>query len=569
MGNGFGSLYIGASGLQNAQYALNTTANNLANVNTTGYVRQQVRFADKTYNKLKDPNKNVNMQQYGLGVSIGDVVHARDIFLDKSYRQENGRKGFYTSFYEITDYVQDLFQELNGEQFKQSVSDLHQAFQELEPNMDNSTKQNLVLEKADLLLSRTKSLYDDMKSYQSNINEQIKDDVDRVNKIGNRIYELNLQIQKVEAGGQETAMTLRDERDNLLDELGGYGSVSIKEDATGFTYVDFESTPFIDDNKCYNIGLQEDKETGFYTPYWTQLSDVDKQQYVRVFKKNEVISTDLNTDVGSIKAKLLARGDGYGTYQDLESEEAYDRISGCTMMETEAQVSALLHNIVTKINDAYCPNKTVDTDVTYTDADGNQVSLKGKKVLDAANCAVGEDGQLPPRELFTRVGMDRYTKVTGDDGNTYYVYNEEDENDPTTLYSLNNISINKELRKQITLMPYKNQNGTDYPLGEKLMSLWNDKEMTLNPYDKKPCTFEGYYDKLIGQIGNDGSTFQSASETLTGALSSIDNQRQQTMGVSSDEELTHMIKFQSAYNASSCFMTVISQMTELIVTGLK
>lgn len=569
MGNGFGSLYIGASGLQNAQYALNTTANNLANVNTTGYVRQQVRFADKNYNKLKDPNKNVNMQQYGLGVSIGDVVHARDIFLDKSYRQENGRKGFYTSFYEITDYVQDLFQELNGEQFKQSVSDLHQAFQELEPNMDNSTKQNLVLEKADLLLSRTKSLYDDMKSYQSNINEQIKDDVDRVNKIGNRIYELNLQIQKVEAGGQETAMTLRDERDNLLDELGGYGSVSIKEDATGFTYVDFESTPFIDDNKCYNIGLQEDKETGFYTPYWTQLSDVDKQQYVRVFKKNEVISTDLNTDVGSIKAKLLARGDGYGTYQDLESEEAYDRISGCTMMETEAQVSALLHNIVTKINDAYCPNKTVDTDVTYTDADGNQVSLKGKKVLDAANCAVGEDGQLPPRELFTRVGMDRYTKVTGDDGNTYYVYNEEDENDSTTLYSLNNISINKELRKQITLMPYKNQNGTDYPLGEKLMSLWNDKEMTLNPYDKKPCTFEGYYDKLIGQIGNDGNTFQSASETLTGALSSIDNQRQQTMGVSSDEELTHMIKFQSAYNASSRFMTVISQMTELIVTGLK
>ena len=569
MGNGFGSLYIGASGLQNAQYALNTTANNLANVNTTGYVRQQVRFADKTYNKLKDPNKNVNMQQYGLGVSIGDVVHARDIFLDKSYRQENGRKGFYTSFYEITDYVQDLFQELNGEQFKQSVSDLHQAFQELEPNMDNSTQQNLVLEKADLLLSRTKSLYDDMKSYQSNINEQIKDDVDRVNKIGNRIYELNLQIQKVEAGGQETAMTLRDERDNLLDELGGYGSVSIKEDATGFTYVDFESTPFIDDNKCYNIGLQEDKETGFYTPYLTQLSDVDKQQYVRVFKKNEVISTDLNTDVGSIKAKLLARGDGYGTYQDLESEEAYDRISGCTMMETEAQVSALLHNIVTKINDAYCPNKTVDTDVTYTDADGNQVSLKGKKVLDAANCAVGEDGQLPPRELFTRVGMDRYTKVTGDDGNTYYVYNEEDENDSTTLYSLNNISINKELRKQITLMPYKNQNGTDYPLGEKLMSLWNDKEMTLNPYDKKPCTFEGYYDKLIGQIGNDGNTFQSASETLTGALSSIDNQRQQTMGVSSDEELTHMIKFQSAYNASSRFMTVISQMTELIVTGLK
>ena len=39
MANGFGSLYIGASGFQNA---LNTTSNNLANVNTKGYVRQQV-----------------------------------------------------------------------------------------------------------------------------------------------------------------------------------------------------------------------------------------------------------------------------------------------------------------------------------------------------------------------------------------------------------------------------------------------------------------------------------------------------------------------------------------------
>ena len=42
MANGMGSLYIGSSGLRTSQNALNTTANNLANVDTTGYVRQQV-----------------------------------------------------------------------------------------------------------------------------------------------------------------------------------------------------------------------------------------------------------------------------------------------------------------------------------------------------------------------------------------------------------------------------------------------------------------------------------------------------------------------------------------------
>ena len=48
MANGFGSFYVGNSGLINAQNALNTTANNMANVNTTGYVRQQVRFSEWT-----------------------------------------------------------------------------------------------------------------------------------------------------------------------------------------------------------------------------------------------------------------------------------------------------------------------------------------------------------------------------------------------------------------------------------------------------------------------------------------------------------------------------------------
>ena len=63
--------------------------------------------------------------------------------------------------------------------------------------------------------------------------------------------------------------------------------------------------------------------------------------------------------------------------------------------------------------------------------------------------------------------------------------------------------------------------------------------------------------------------YSASTDTLTATVSSIDNQRNQIIGVSSDEELTNMIKFQSAYNAASRYITVISEMTELIVTGLK
>lgn len=567
MANGFGSLYVGASGLQNAQNAINTTANNLANVDTKGYVRQQVRYADKNYTILKDSRANVNMQQSGLGVSIGDVVHARDIFLDKTYRQETGRMSFYSARYETAAYVEDLMQELNGQQFKQSVSDLWQAFQEVSTKPADSTKQNLVLQKADLLVSRTQKLYSDLQNYQSNINDQIKDDVDRVNTIGNRIYELNLQIQRVEAGGTETAMTLRDERDSLLDELGNYGRIEVTEDATGFTYVDMEGVRFVDENRCYNMGLKAADGTGFYTPYWPQQSDVEKGQYVPVFRLSGEISSEMNTDIGSIKSKLLVRGDAYGRREDMASEKSYGNIEGCTLMEVQAELDVLFSDIVRSMNDIYCPN--TETTSAFTSTDGVTYPA-GTKILDEENCARGVDGEIPPRELFTRIGIDRYTKVTGKDGKTYYVYNEEDPDVSSTRYAIGTITVNSDLKRQITLMPaYKKDGSVDYEMGAKLAAAWEVKDMKLNPYDQKPCTFEEYYDKMVDQLGIEGNTYKSVTETLSGAVSSVDSKRQQVSGVSSDEELSNMIKFQSAYNAASRFMNVISEMTETIVTGLK
>ncbi len=567
MANGFGSLYVGASGLQNAQNAINTTANNLANVDTKGYVRQQVRYADKNYTILKDSRANVNMQQSGLGVSNGDVVHARDIFLDKTYRQETGRMSFYSARYETATYVEDLMQELNGQQFKQSVSDLWQAFQEVSTKPADSTNQNLVLQKADLLVSRTQKLYSDLQNYQSNINDQIKDDVDRVNTIGNRIYELNLQIQRVEAGGTETAMTLRDERDSLLDELGNYGRIEVTEDATGFTYVDMEGVRFVDENRCYNMGLKAADGTGFYTPYWPQQSDVEKGQYVPVFRLSGEISSEMNTDIGSIKSKLLVRGDAYGRREDMASEKSYGNIEGCTLMEVQAELDVLFSNIVRSMNDIYCPN--TETTSAFTSTDGVTYPA-GTKILDEENCARGVDGELPPRELFTRIGIDRYTKVTGKDGKTYYVYNEEDPDVSSTRYAIGTITVNSDLKRQITLMPaYKKDGSVDYEMGAKLAAAWEVKDMKLNPYDQKPCTFEEFYDKMVDQLGIEGNTYKSVTETLSGAVSSVDSKRQQVSGVSSDEELSNMIKFQSAYNAASRFMNVISEMTETIVTGLK
>lgn len=570
MANGFGSFYIGNSGLQSAQNALNTTANNLANVDTKGYVREQVRFADKNYMMNVQPTAFTNAQQSGLGVSIGDVMHARDIFLDKAYRQESGREAFYANCYETATYVEDLFQELAGQEFKESISDLWQAFQEYSKDPSNSTNQNFVLEKGELLLSRTTNLYKDLQSYQANINEQIKEDVERLNEIGNRIYEINLAIQRTESNGVETAMTLRDERDLLLDELGSLAKIEIKEDATGFVFVDMENVAFVDEACCHNMDLKYDKGTGFVTPYWPHLSNIPAEDYYISFDIDTELSTELNNDIGSIKSKLKMRGDTYGRYDDMKPEN-YGNIEDCTVMETEAEIDYLINKMVNAINDLFCPNTEASNlnvaPGTYQDAKGNAVVVDANTLmLDTNNCDYGVDHAMP-EELFVRVGCDRYTTIYNTDGTVAgYVYNEEDPANTDKQYAIGSVSVNSKLVKQITLMPaYAADGKVDYTLSEKLKGVWDEQMMTISPEDTVPCTFAGYYDKIISRLGTNGSVYHAASDTLTNTVYSIDNMRQQISGVSSDEELSNMVKYQSAYNAASRYITVISQMTELIV----
>jgi flagellar hook-associated protein 1 FlgK len=264
------------------------------------------------------------------------------------------------------------------------------------------------------------------------------------------------------------------------------------------------------------------------------------------------------------------RGDGYGVYTDLLTPNAYGNVQDEVVMETQAQVDLLLHEIVTAVNDAMCPNTdyTVQNDVY--DANGNLLFEAGQtiQILDEANCARGEDGSLPPQEIFVRQGKERYTTYEID-GETYYVYNPEDPKDSNSIYRLGNLQINDNLKKIVTMFPAYSANGAvDFKMAERLVDIWEVQGMHINPTDQYPCTFQDFYDKMVSKLGTDGNVYKSSVDTLTTTTASIENSRQQIMGVSSDEELGKLIKYQSAYNASSRYMTVISQMTELIVTGL-
>ena len=94
------------------------------------------------------------------------------------------------------------------------------------------------------------------------------------------------------------------------------------------------------------------------------------------------------------------------------------------------------------------------------------------------------------------------------------------------------------------------------------------KIYTLNPNVETPLNFTDYYKNLVAQIANTGSVFRGIQDSQTVATDALMYAREQVVGVSSDEELTNMIRYQNAYNASSRYINVISEMLEHILTTL-
>ncbi len=572
-----GSLYIGASGLQTSQNALNTTAHNLSNVDTKGYTRQQVQQSDRRYTTLSRTDSAISYQQYGLGVVYSRAKQVRDIFLDKTYRRESGRSMFYKVSTEVMEEVEGQLGELNGEAFQTNMTDFWTAIEELSKDPASSVTQGLLVQRASEFIERAHDIYSGLSSYQNNLNIQIKNQVDKINKYGNQIIALNDQIRAIECGGIEHANDLRDVRNRILDELAELTNMSCEEDRTGCVSVKIEGVDFVKGNSCYEIGMKVDETTGFYTPFWPQnASYVVKADGTReynidgaeVFDLTIEVSSDLGTDVGGLKAMLLARGDHRADYTDIAKD--YDSVSQSVVMNIQAEFDQMIHNVVSKINSILADAAgVVKGDLTLDD---------GTKLEGVRYCEVKEEGYLrnddgSPIQLFAKIATDGYYKVeaTDADGNKaeYWVYKEENMKEGDSLYTIANLQIDPGLMQKPSKLGFRLPDGSeDNAIVEALKYAFTEEAYTLNPNVLKKTNFIDYYDDLVAQVANSGYMFRSIYENQTTTVESTYNAREQVIGVCTDEELSNMIKFQNAYNASSRYINVVSEMIEHIINTL-
>ena len=542
MANGMGGLFVGVSGLQSAQNAINTTSHNISNVNTTGYTRQQVVFNDSSYHNIGQ--NAVKTLQSGIGVDVQEVRRCRDEFLDNSYRQELGRMGFYDSQYEVYTEIETQFGEMQGVKFQEIIDDFKGAINELALNPTSNVARSAVVQSAVAFIDRANEIHNSLKKYQSTLNTKIDNMVDRVNELGDKIREYNIKITKIETDG-ERANDLRDARDSALDELGGLVKINYKEDAKGAVDVTVENTPFLVSNNLFPMSTQVIPGTELVTPVWGFLDNKE------VFALNVDISTDKNNDIGEMKGLLLARGGELPNYTALEDADYYKQvIEPSAIMKTIASFDNLIHNIVTDVNDVLCPEKD------------------GKLDMDATSYGMDE-GRSVGIELFSRNFTDRYIEIRNAEGELEYIRNDKNYFGSESLYTLENISVNPKVLENYARIPLTNKNGEEsFEKAEQLLDLWKKQDMVLNPLAGNKETYSSYYNSMIYDIANTGQVMNNMARSEESMAQSLDNRRQEIAGVSSDEELTNLIKFQNAYNASSRYITVVSEMLEHLIERL-
>ncbi len=615
----FGDLSVGTSGLKAGQYGLNVVAHNLANVDTEGYVRQQMVYDSSPY--LLIGQTSVSPMQVGLGVDPAQVRQVRDVFLDKAYRQEAGRQGYYEAQRDAVSEIENLFGELQGVAFQDTLKDFWVSLQELSKEPDSRVAQATFIETGINFIERSDKIYKQLKEFQLNLNTNIREKITRINEIGDRIFDLNRKIVFYESSEVENANDYRDERNHLLDELATMVKIDYKEQVDGRVTIAIEGSTFLTDDFCYHmdyltiaqyrekqgIELPLDEAADILIPVWPHLGGAE------VFDWSQVPSTPANSDIGTLKGCLQARGTRIGKYTDIPlepkvedytdddgdlDEEAYKlaldiyeeatkdynlNIESSIMMRTQAQFDQLVHGVVTIINDTLCPDKvvtiaagttiTLDDGSTYTYEDDTKI-----RIFDEENAPVGVDEfSTPGEELFSRKTVRRYMDpqdITLSDGTVLEnvrIYNSENADDNYSLYTLGEIEVNAEIVENKSKLPVISANGTgDYDMDmiKKLLSRWQEPFATLSPNALTYNNVTNYYTQFIGEIATKGDEFNILAENQECMTNAVNDRRLAKTAVSSDEELTYLIRYQHAYNASARYIGVVDEMLEHLIAKL-
>lgn len=630
MASTFLGLNISYSGLVASNAALNSTANNIANIETKGYSRQEVKQTAAEAMRCFQ-----NYGCIGAGVDTLGVERIRDIFYDEKFWSNNSKLGeadkkqYYAAL--IEDYLRDQrgTDEVKG--FTTMFSEYQSKMSSLATNTSNDNFALDFIGAADNLSEYFNILYNNFQKMQTDVNDEIKIDINQINNYAQQIATLTKQINTIEIGGLGTvANELRDKRDLIIDQLSALIDVECKEtevlDANGnsigatnyvvkisggevlvdsYRYRQLECIPRANWQKVN----QNDAE-GLYDVYWTdtkqelalggkrsggqlkglfemrdgndyeafsgKVEDVsDGGQTVRVKVKDDYLRSMVKSAIPLTNGRIKLGGEYY-YYTDYDFE-----------IDSDGECYYTFHMSKDKSKNPFYPT---DDAVNQSAGIGEKVNYQGiPYYLKQMNEWVRDYAAAFNKIYNVDNATDYYGEETGwiHGGAADNFYTGTDERDNTQYLltvnigakSYNSVSQmgyynltagNFSVSKQLQNDPRKLHTHTGETEGEAKYNIIESLVDLSKNTDKmkfRGCSAESFLICMLGDSGLNAQSANSFQNIYDSIRESIENSRYGVSGVDKDEEAANMIKYQNAYSLASKMITVLNECYERLINN--
>jgi flagellar hook-associated protein 1 FlgK len=203
------------SGMMAAQTGLRVTSDNIANVNTKGYVRKSIAQSNLLSNGM------------GVGVSIDAIKRATDRFLQSASLNagaDSARAGIVAT---TMNSAQQLFGDPSGEtSFFSTLDDIYSAFSSAQDDPSSSLLRTQALTRVDDFLSESSRITSSLSKLGKDADTRISADVDRVNDLLSQIDGLNTDITRAQVAGADSTGA-ENVQSGLVDELSKLMNVQV------------------------------------------------------------------------------------------------------------------------------------------------------------------------------------------------------------------------------------------------------------------------------------------------------------------------------------------------------
>ena len=502
-----GILNMSQHSIANNQAALNVVSNNISNMNTTGYSKQNVSFSTiPAYGSYNYCSSNGSLQ-IGHGAQLEAINRNRAQWLDNYFREQYTEYGYYNQIGSMTNNIENLLNnELSSTGLQQKLSDFFSASQSLTTDPTNNAYRiafaQAAEDVADMLNSMSSQLTYMREQAVGTIGDpdsfsksQIKMSVDELNNKLAQLAEINTEISKSTAGGSSNN-DLLDKRDVLLDEISQMMPLTITSNTNGTVNVHLGNTVLVQGGE-QKAQLNAVQTTDDNNPVSIQLVDMEGN-----VRKQDVTS-------GSIKAILDSGADGELSYKSVLNE--LDRIAKAFAQE--------VNNIQTGTADGTIPY-CIDENGQLTQATEPIFVAEGGGDFTAANIKINSEILKNPKLIATARGAA--------------------DMDPNAVGNTSNLERFNELENlKIPDLSNSNPPGTGQ-------------------------TLTGFITSLVADIGSKIQTINDTAQTQQSVATQAEEQRYAYTGVDLNQELSDLIKFQRSYEASARVFNVASDLMELL-----